>query len=68
MSDIEDRSFSGAFTEEQFTELEESYHFTVQDWTMMGTMSEFDIYASVVAKPAAGSTTHRSESAGDSDE
>jgi hypothetical protein len=55
MDDIEARSFSGAFTDEQFNQLEESYHFTVIDSTGMGTMSEFDIYASVVAKPAAGS-------------
>jgi hypothetical protein len=55
MDEIKARSFSGAFTEQQFDQLKESYHFTVVDQAGMGSMSEFDVYASVVAKPAAGS-------------
>lgn len=63
MSEIEQRSFSGAFTEQQFEELRESYYFTVTDWTGMGPMTEFDVYASVVAKPAAGTATEADDSA-----
>jgi hypothetical protein len=61
MNDIEERSFSGAFTQEQFDQLEESYHFVVIDSTGMSSMSEFDVYASVVAKPAAGNAPSRTD-------